>query len=86
MADAEALYERYFLGYASYSIKKRAIPEIDDGLKPVQRRILHTLFELDDGKSLTAQPSRPPRRIEFYGDSNLAGNSLERRLMPMTAA
>ncbi len=34
-------------------------------------------FELDDGKSLTSPPARPPRRIEFYGDSNLAGNSLE---------
>jgi topoisomerase IV subunit A len=36
--------------YASYVIKDRAIPHIDDGLKPVQRRILHALFELDDGK------------------------------------
>ena len=36
--------------YASYVIKDRAIPDLEDGLKPVQRRILHTLFEKDDGK------------------------------------
>lgn len=39
-----------FIEYASYVIKDRAIPEINDGLKPVQRRILHSLFEMDDGK------------------------------------
>jgi topoisomerase-4 subunit A len=39
-----------FLYYASYVIMDRAIPELDDGLKPVQRRILHSLFEMDDGK------------------------------------
>ena len=36
--------------YASYVIKDRAIPDLEDGLKPVQRRILHSLFEMDDGK------------------------------------
>ena len=50
LADAEILYDHYFLKYATYVVKNRAIPEIDDGLKPVQRRILHTLFEIDDGK------------------------------------
>ena len=40
----------YFMEYASYVIKERAIPELDDGLKPVQRRILHSLQELDDGR------------------------------------
>lgn len=39
-----------FLQYASYVIKDRAIPFLEDGLKPVQRRILHTLKEIDDGK------------------------------------
>ena len=39
-----------FLSYASYVIRDRAIPDVDDGLKPVQRRILHSLFENDDGK------------------------------------
>jgi len=50
MAFVSALYKNYFLEYASYVIKDRAIPDIEDGLKPVQRRILHTLFEMDDGK------------------------------------
>ena len=38
-----------FIEYASYVIKDRAIPHVDDGLKPVQRRILHSLKEVDDG-------------------------------------
>ena len=42
--------EKNFLEYASYVIKDRAIPDIMDGLKPVQRRILHTMKEMDDGK------------------------------------
>ena len=50
MAYVKKLFEDNFLFYASYVIKDRAIPELDDGLKPVQRRILHTLFEADDGK------------------------------------
>ena len=50
MAYVDALYDRNFLEYASYVIKDRAIPDINDGLKPVQRRLLHALFELDDGK------------------------------------
>jgi topoisomerase-4 subunit A len=44
------LFNRNFLEYASYVIRDRAIPDLEDGLKPVQRRILHTLFEMDDGK------------------------------------
>ena len=46
----ESLFKDNFLEYASYVIKDRAIPALEDGLKPVQRRILHTLFEMDDGK------------------------------------
>ena len=42
--------DQNFLEYASYVIKDRAIPDIEDGLKPVQRRILHTMNEMDDGK------------------------------------
>ncbi|MDJ0840444.1 MAG: DNA topoisomerase IV subunit A [Acidobacteriota bacterium] len=44
------LIDDNFLEYASYVIKDRAIPHIDDGLKPVQRRILHTMNEMEDGK------------------------------------
>jgi topoisomerase-4 subunit A len=50
MAYIKSIFEKNFLEYASYVIKDRAIPELDDGLKPVQRRILHSLFEMDDGK------------------------------------
>jgi topoisomerase-4 subunit A len=44
------MYENWFLDYASYVILERAVPEIDDGLKPVQRRILHSMKNLDDGR------------------------------------
>jgi topoisomerase-4 subunit A len=50
MAYVKNLFDKNFLEYASYVIKDRAIPDLEDGLKPVQRRILHTLFEMDDGK------------------------------------
>ena len=50
MAYVNTLFNTNFLEYASYVIKDRAIPHIDDGLKPVQRRILHSLIEMDDGK------------------------------------
>lgn len=44
------LYESWFLDYASYVILDRAVPHLNDGLKPVQRRILHSLKEMDDGR------------------------------------
>lgn len=44
------LFDGNFLQYASYVIRDRAIPDLDDGLKPVQRRILHSLNEMDDGR------------------------------------
>lgn len=44
------MYQGWFLDYASYVILERAVPEVDDGLKPVQRRILHAMKELDDGR------------------------------------
>ncbi|WP_025763630.1 DNA gyrase/topoisomerase IV subunit A [Dyadobacter tibetensis] len=44
------LYESWFLDYASYVILERAVPAIEDGLKPVQRRIMHALNEMDDGR------------------------------------
>jgi len=50
MAYVNTLFNKNFLEYASYVIKDRAIPSIEDGLKPVQRRILHSLLEMDDGK------------------------------------
>lgn len=44
------MYKDYFLDYASYVILERAVPDIDDGLKPVQRRILHSMKKMDDGR------------------------------------
>ena len=44
------MYKNWFLDYASYVILERAVPNINDGLKPVQRRILHAMKELDDGR------------------------------------
>ena len=44
------MYKNWFLDYASYVILERAVPHIFDGFKPVQRRILHSLKELDDGR------------------------------------
>ncbi|MFN6084167.1 MAG: DNA gyrase subunit A, partial [Fluviicola sp.] len=44
------LYENWFLDYASYVILERAVPSLYDGFKPVQRRILHSMKELDDGR------------------------------------
>ena len=44
------MYQNWFLEYASYVILERAVPAIEDGLKPVQRRILHALKEMDDGR------------------------------------
>ena len=44
------MYQDWFLDYASYVILERAVPAIEDGLKPVQRRILHAMKCVDDGK------------------------------------
>lgn len=62
MAYVNKLFNTNFLEYASYVIKDRAIPHINDGLKPVQRRILHSLNEIDDGK--------------FHKVANVVGHSM----------
>lgn len=49
------MFEKWFLDYASYVILERAVPYVNDGLKPVQRRILHAMKEMDDGR-LTRWP------------------------------
>lgn len=46
----QGMYQDYFLDYASYVILERAVPAVLDGLKPVQRRILHAMKEMDDGR------------------------------------
>ena len=50
MAYIKNIFDKNFIEYASYVIRDRAIPDIEDGLKPVQRRILHTMFAMDDGR------------------------------------
>ena len=57
------MYNDYFLDYASYVILERAVPHMNDGLKPVQRRILHSLEELDDGR--------------FHKVANVIGNTMK---------
>ena len=44
------MYKDWFIDYASYVILERAVPSVEDGLKPVQRRILHSMKDLDDGR------------------------------------
>nr|WP_230471385.1 DNA gyrase/topoisomerase IV subunit A [Hymenobacter jejuensis] len=50
VATVNGMYQNWFLDYASYVILERAVPAIEDGLKPVQRRILHAMKEMDDGR------------------------------------
>lgn len=50
ITHVSGMYKNWFLDYASYVILERAVPYIEDGLKPVQRRILHSMSDLDDGR------------------------------------
>ena len=50
VTHVDGMYQNWFLEYASYVILERAVPYVEDGLKPVQRRILHVLWELEDGR------------------------------------
>ncbi len=65
-------YRSWFLEYASYVILDRAVPHIDDGLKPVQRRILHTLREMDDGRfNKVANVVGAAMRFHPHGDASI---------------
>ncbi len=65
-------YRSWFLEYASYVILDRAVPHIDDGLKPVQRRILHTLYEMDDGRfNKVANVVGAAMRFHPHGDASI---------------
>jgi len=65
-------YEKWFLEYASYVILDRAVPHIDDGLKPVQRRVLHTLWEMDDGRfHKVANVVGATMRFHPHGDASI---------------
>jgi len=50
VVSLKGMYQEYFLDYASYVILERAVPSIEDGFKPVQRRLLHALKQMDDGR------------------------------------
>ena len=50
VTQVSGMYQQWFLDYASYVILERAVPAIEDGLKPVQRRIMHSLWEMEDGR------------------------------------
>ncbi len=72
MTSLKPLMERNFLEYASYVIVDRAIPELDDGCKPVQRRILHTLFTMDDGKFMkVANVIGECMKLHPHGDASI---------------
>jgi topoisomerase IV subunit A len=65
-------YRSWFLEYASYVILDRAVPHLDDGLKPVQRRILHTLWEMDDGRfNKVANVVGAAMRYHPHGDASI---------------
>ena len=70
----DSLFNQNFLEYASYVIKDRAIPHLEDGLKPVQRRIFHSLFEKDDGKFIkVANVVGHCMQYHPHGDASIYG-------------
>ena len=72
MTDLKPLLDKNFLEYASYVIKERAIPDVEDGLKPVQRRILHTMYRMDDGKfNKVANVVGETMKLHPHGDASI---------------
>ena len=68
-----ALIDHNFLAYASYVIRDRAIPALEDGLKPVQRRILYALHRQDDGRfSKVANVVGDCMKFHPHGDASIA--------------
>ncbi len=68
------MYRNWFLDYASYVILERAVPHLYDGLKPVQRRILHAMRELDDGRyNKVANVVGHTMQYHPHGDASIAG-------------
>lgn len=66
------LFDEHFLEYTSYVIRERAIPDINDGLKPVQRRILQTLFNMDDGRfHKVANVVGETMKLHPHGDASI---------------
>jgi topoisomerase-4 subunit A len=68
------LFDENFIEYTSYVIKERAIPDINDGLKPVQRRILQTLYNMDDGRfQKVANVVGEAMKLHPHGDASIFG-------------
>jgi topoisomerase-4 subunit A len=68
------LFDTNFLDYTSYVIKERAIPDVTDGLKPVQRRIMQTLFNMDDGRfNKVANVVGETMKLHPHGDQSIFG-------------
>jgi len=68
------LFDENFLEYTSYVIKERAIPDMSDGLKPVQRRILQTLYNMDDGRfQKVANVVGEAMKLHPHGDASIFG-------------
>lgn len=66
------LFDENFIEYTSYVIRERAIPDIDDGLKPVQRRILQTLYNMDDGRfHKVANVVGETMKLHPHGDASI---------------
>lgn len=71
-ANLPGMYADYFLDYASYVIMERAVPHLGDGLKPVQRRILHSMKELEDGRyNKVANVVGNTMKYHPHGDSSI---------------
>ena len=71
-APLAASYRNWFLDYASYVILDRAVPHMDDGLKPVQRRVLHTLWDMDDGRfHKVANVVGATMKLHPHGDASI---------------
>ena len=74
ITSIRGMFQDWFLDYASYVILERAVPHINDGLKPVQRRILHSMKELDDGRyNKVANIVGNTMKYHPHGDSSIAG-------------
>jgi topoisomerase-4 subunit A len=73
LTKVTGMYKDWFLDYASYVILERAVPAIEDGFKPVQRRILHSLKELDDGRyNKVANVVGHTMQYHPHGDASIA--------------
>ena len=72
VTTVDGLYENWFLDYASYVILERAVPALYDGFKPVQRRILHAMKEMDDGRfSKVANIIGQAMQYHPHGDASI---------------